>query len=129
MPKKLNLEKEYREIVKLIDRKFMLERCKLYKVQHGKNADDLKTLCLKYLRKLDKMQPWDIPDDENGNAGWVNPDRILQDDAIKLVLARLIDHPSQNILEENVRERIRGYIKQIEEIELVDKYKMKKSKK
>lgn len=129
MPKKLNLEKEFHDVVISINRKFMLERCKLYKVQHGKNADDLKTLCFKYLRKLDKMQPWDIPDDENGNAGWVNPDRILQDDAIKLTLARLTNHPSENLLEENVRERIRGYIKQIEEIELVDKYKKKKSKK
>ncbi len=123
MKSKFNLNKEFHDIVISITRKFMLERCKLYKVQHRKNEDTLETLCVKYLRKLDKMQPWDIPDDEYGNAGWINPDRVLEDDAIKLTLARLIDHPSQKILEDKVRNRIGGYIKQIEYRQLFEKHK------
>jgi len=122
MKSKFNLKKEFHNGVISITKKFMLERCKLYKVRHRKNEDTLETLCVKYLRKLDKMKPWEIPDDEYGNAGWVNPDRILEDDAIKLTLARLIDHPSQKVLEENVRNRIRGYIKEIEYKELYEKY-------
>ena len=122
MKSKFNLKKEFHNGVISITKKFMLERCKLYKVLHRKNEDTLETLCVKYIRKLDKMKPWEIPDDEYGNAGWVNPDRILEDDAIKLTLARLIDHPSQKVLEENVRNRIRGYIKEIEYKELYEKY-------
>ncbi|MDZ4711781.1 MAG: hypothetical protein SGI89_05595 [bacterium] len=123
MKSKFNLKKEFHNVVISITKKFMLERCKLYKVRHRKNEDTLETLCVKYLRKLDKMKPWEIPDDEYGNAGWVNPDRILEDDAIKLTLARLIDHPTQKVLEENVRNRIRGYIKEIEYKELYEKYR------
>ncbi len=118
MKSKLNLKKEFHDAVSLINRKFMIERCNLYKVQHRKNEDSLETLCIKYLRKLDKMKPWEIPDDEYGNAGWVNPDRVLEDDAIRLTLARLTDHPSEKIFEEIVKDRIKNYIEQIEYVEL-----------
>lgn len=123
MKSKYNLEEEFNKTVNSITREFMLERCKLYKVQHRKNEDTLETLCIKYLCKLEKMQPWDIPDDENGNAGWINPDRILEDEAIKLTRARIYENPLQKKFEDNVRNLIRSYIKQIEEAELIKKYK------
>jgi len=106
-----------------INRKFMLERCKLYKVRHRRNEDTLKTLCEKYLNKTNRMKPWDIPDDEFGSAGWINPDRILEDEAICLTLARLCDLPIQKILEQRIKDRIKSYIKEIENIELIQKYK------
>jgi len=123
MKSKYNLEEEFNKTVNSITREFMLERCNLYKVQHRKNEDTIETLCVKYLRKLDKMEPWDIPDDENGNAGWINPDRMLEDEAIKLTLARINENPFQKTYEDKVRNLISGYIKQIEEAELIKKYK------
>ncbi|MBK8549868.1 MAG: hypothetical protein IPL53_01955 [Ignavibacteria bacterium] len=79
-----------------ITRKFMLARCKLYKVRHRLKEDSLVELCEKYLYKHNKMKPWDIPEDENGNAGWINPKRILEDEAICLTLARLCNLPGSN---------------------------------
>ena len=94
-----------------INRKFMLQRCEIYKVRHRKNEDSLKTLCEKYLNKLSRMKPWEIPEDEYGNAGWINPDRILEDEAINLTLARLSDHPDEKLYEQRVRDHLKSYIR------------------
>ncbi|MCB0726700.1 MAG: hypothetical protein R3A12_07470 [Ignavibacteria bacterium] len=120
MKQKLDPEKEFKDAVNMITRDFMLERCKLYKVRHRKNDDSLQTLCYKYLSKLEKMKPWEIPDDEFGNAGFVNPDRILEDEVIRLILARSIKHPSAKLFEKKVKDLIKDYIKQVEFIEAVD---------
>ena len=129
MKTKLNLETEFNETMNSITRDFMLERCKLYKVRHSAKEDSLEILCKKYLYKLNKMEPWDIPDDEYGNAGWNNPDRILEDEAISLTLARLCNLPEQHELEGRVKERIRSYIKQVEQIELIQKIKKNSGRK
>ena len=73
MEKKLNIKKEFHEIMIKINRKFMLQRCELYKVRHRKNEDSLETLCEKYMNKLSRMKPREIPEDEYGNAGWISP--------------------------------------------------------
>lgn len=117
---KLDPQKEFNDAVNMITRDFMLERCKLYKVRHRKNDDTLQILCYKYLYKLGKMKPWDIPDDEFGNAGWLNPDRILEDESIRLVLARSIKHPSEKLFEKRVKDLINDFIKEVEFIENVE---------
>lgn len=128
MKAKLNLEEEFSNTINSITREFMLDRCKLYKVRHSAKEDSLEILCKKYLYKLNKMEPWDIPDDEHGNAGWNNPDRILEDEAITLTLARLCNLPEQYELEGRVKDRIRSYIKQVEQIELIQKIKKNKKR-
>jgi len=131
MKKRLDPKKEFNDVMEKISREFMLERCNLYKVRHRKNDDTLPELCYKYLNKLEKMEPWDIPNDEFGNAGFLNPDRILEDEAIRLVLARSIDHPSKKLFEKKVKDLIKDYIKQVEFIEAVEEAKkiVKKSRK
>lgn len=56
------------------------------------------------------MKPWEIPDDEFGNAGWINPDRMLEDEDINLTLARLWNHPDEKIYEQRVRDLLKSYI-------------------
>jgi hypothetical protein len=97
MKQKTDAKTEFHIVMNKITRKLMLERCKLYKVRHKKNEDTLQTLCCKYLYKLEKMKPWEIPDDEFGNAGYLNPDRVLEDEAIRLVPASSINHPSEKM--------------------------------
>ena len=109
-PKKYNPEKEFNKLMKYIDRKFMLERCKLYKVRHSAKTDSLENLCKKYLYKLNKMNPWDIPDDEEGNAGFTSPIRNLEDRGIRLTLARLLNHPYQKEYEKSLMELVNFYI-------------------
>ncbi|HMQ67662.1 MAG TPA: hypothetical protein PKA90_01900 [Ignavibacteria bacterium] len=123
MNQKLDPEKEFNDVVNMITREFMLERCKLYKVRHRKNDDSLQTLCYKYLSKLEKMKPWEIPDDEFGNAGFVNPDRVLEDEAIRLILAGSINHPSKKLIERRIKDLIKDYINQVEFIEAVEEAK------
>ena len=128
MKPKYNPEKEFNKIMNSITRKFMLERCKLYKVRHRKNEDILETLCEKYLHKLNRMKPWEIPEDENGNAGWINPNRMLEDEGIKLTLARILNHPSQKTHEESFKNLLKSFIKYVEEYDLMEEL-MKKHKK
>lgn len=75
------------------------------------------------MHKLNRMKPWEIPEDELGNAGWINLKRILEDESICLTLARLRNLAEQKELEQRVKDRIKSYIKQMEETDLIQKYK------
>ncbi len=121
MKPKINSKNQFRTLIISINREFMLQRCKLYRVRHRKNEDTLEILCLKYIRKLYRIQPWEIPDDEEGNAGWINFDRIFEDYAIKLKFAEITTHPKKRIYVDIITEEINYFVKQFEDVKLFEK--------
>ncbi len=119
---KYNLEKEFGIILKRVNRGFMYNRCKEYSVRIRKD-DDLETLCFKYLKKKKKMQPWEYPDDENGNATWLNPIINLEDDiALYIIYKKGNSLNKNNVSDESLKEikdkiknTIKGHIGYVEE--------------
>lgn len=87
------------------------------------------TLCERYLHKLNKMKPWEIPEDENGNAGWISPKRMLEDEAIKLKLSQILNHPDQRKHEESLMNLLKSFIKQAEEYDFIEELVKKHKKK
>ena len=130
--KKYNLLKEYREVIKKVNRDFMYNRCKEYKVRIKKD-DELPILCYKYLSKKQKMQPYEIPDDENNIPGFISHDVILEDKVCNLIVAKYINknHPETvsddtvKKVEKHIKDTLTEYIKQAEQNDKIARLKRK----
>lgn len=120
---KYNLEKEFGIFLKRVNREFMFNRCREYRVRIRKD-DDLATLCFKYLRKKEKMQPWDYPDDENGNATWLNPIVNLEDKVAWYIVYEKANSLNKNNVPDEALEKFKDRIKKTIEghIEYVEEY-------
>lgn len=116
-----NIEKEFKKYLRKIDRRFMYDKCREYGVRICKD-DDIPVLCYKYIRKKNKMQPWEYPDDENGIAAWVNPDKMIEDECALYISLKWINSNNKKIVsdksvrnfEEKIKENIR-FVKKCEE--------------
>lgn len=125
---KYNLEKEFGVFLKRINRDFMYNRCREYSVRIRKD-DDLAALCFKYLRKKEKMQPWDYPDDEKGNATWLNPVINLEDNVAWYIVYEKANSLNKNNVtdealnkfKERIKKTIEGHIEYVEEYDRTKK--------
>lgn len=114
--------------MKKVNRDFMYNRCREYKVRIRKN-DDLPTLCLKYLNKKHKMQPWDYPVDGKGNATWLNPIINLEDEIAKLIIYEKISSINKEsisdesilLLKEKIKNTLKEYLDNLKEYETIKK--------
>jgi|GEM_PF-6597886 len=84
---RLNLDQELENIINKIDTEFLLYKCKQFNVKHSK-YDSFSTLCKKFLNKNSKIKPWDMPDDNDGVAGFISPQFTLEHLAILYGYAR-----------------------------------------
>ena len=122
---KYNLEKEFGVFLNRINRDFMYNRCREYSLRIRKD-DDLAALCFKYLRKKEKMQPWDYPDDEKGNATWLNPIINLEDNIAWYIVYEKANSLNKNNVtdealnkfKERIKKTIEGHIEYVEEYDL-----------
>lgn len=125
---KYNLEKEFGIFLKRVNREFMYDRCREYRVRIRKD-DDLATLCFKYLKKKEKMKPWDYPDDEKGNAIWLNPIINLEDKVAWYIVYEKANSLNKNNmpdeslkkLRERIKKTIKGHIEYVEEYDRTKK--------
>ena len=125
---KYNLEKEFSIILKKINREFMFNRCREYRVRIRKD-DELAALCFKYLKKKERMKPWDYPDDENGNAAWLNPIINLEDDIAGYIVYSRINAKNKTSVsdealkkfKERIKKTIEGHIEYVEEYDRIKK--------
>lgn len=117
-----NLEKEFGIFLKRVNREFMHNRCIDYRVRIRKD-DSLEDLCFKYLKKKVKMKPWDYPDDENGNATWLNPIINLEDQIARYLIYKKANSlnksnvPDEALkkIKEKIKKTIKGHIEYVEE--------------
>ena len=113
---KYNLEKEFGVFLKRINRDFMYNRCREYSVRIRKD-DDLAALCFKYLRKKEKMQPWDYPIiNLEDNIAWY----IVYEKANSLNKNNVTDE-ALNKFKERIKKTIEGHIEYVEEYDRTKK--------
>ena len=130
-----NIEKEFNVFLKKVNRQFMYDRCRDYKVRIKKD-DELPVLCYKYLKKKNNMKPWDYPDDEDGNAVFLNRIVILEDKiALYIVLREINSRNKKEIPDEilknlkiSIKEFIINCIEEVEDMEATEKIYKKHSK-
>lgn len=91
----LDFKDELNNIIKKIDREFLLYKCRQFKVRHSK-YDSFVTLCKKFLNKNAKIKAWEMPDDEYGIAGFVSPQFTLEHLAILYGYAMEYDKAMKN---------------------------------
>ncbi|MBK8980742.1 MAG: hypothetical protein IPM38_00090 [Ignavibacteria bacterium] len=102
----------------------MYDRCRDYKVRIKKD-DELPILCYKYLKKKRNMKPWEYPDDEDGNAVWLNPLVQLEDKIALYILYKKLNSTNKEELPDeklknlkvSIKEFIISCIKDVEDTE------------
>jgi len=98
-----NIEKEFNIYVKKVNRQFMYDRCRDYKVRIKKD-DELPALCYKYLKKKRNMKPWEYPDDEDGNAVYLNRLVMLEDKiALYILYKKLNSMNKKDVTDEKLK--------------------------
>jgi len=75
------------------------------------------------------MQPWDYPDDEKGNATWLNPIINLEDNVVWYIVYEKANSLNKNNVtdealnkfKERIKKTIEGHIEYVEEYDRTNK--------
>ncbi len=130
-----NIEKEFNIYLKKVNWQFMYDRCRDYKVRIKKD-DELPVLCYKYLKKKRNMKPWEYPDDEDGNAVYLNRLVILEDKIALYILYKELNSMNKKELPDeklknlkiSIKEFIISCIEDVEDMEATNRVYKKHKK-